>query len=106
MEDTFDLVMVAERWDESMVLLRDLLCWEFRSVAWWCDDGGDGHDVGGNGEDEDDSLVLLKDRYFNSKKDVALCEDNHLQGRGHNQLLIINHAQGRGQLQAEREEGE
>ena len=33
MEDTFDLVMVAERWDESMVLLRDLLCWEFRSVA-------------------------------------------------------------------------
>ena len=23
MEDTFDLVMVAERWDESMVLLRD-----------------------------------------------------------------------------------
>jgi len=33
MEDTFDLVMVAERWDESMVLLRDLLCWEFRDVA-------------------------------------------------------------------------
>ena len=30
MEDTFDLVMVAERWDESMVLLRNLLCWEFR----------------------------------------------------------------------------
>ena len=31
MEDTFHLVMVAERWDESMVLLKDLLCWEFRS---------------------------------------------------------------------------
>ena len=31
MEETFDLVMVAERWDESMVLLRQLLCWEFRS---------------------------------------------------------------------------
>ena len=31
MEDTFDLVMVAERWDESMVLLKNLLCWEFRS---------------------------------------------------------------------------
>ena len=30
MEDTFDLVMVAEHWDESMVLLKDLLCWEFR----------------------------------------------------------------------------
>ena len=33
MEDTFDLVMVAERWDESMVLLRDLLCWEFRFLV-------------------------------------------------------------------------
>ena len=31
MEETFDLVMVAERWDESMVLLKQLLCWEFRS---------------------------------------------------------------------------
>ena len=31
MEDTFQLVMVAERFDESMVLLRDLLCWDFRS---------------------------------------------------------------------------
>jgi len=33
MEDTFDLVMVAERWDESMVLLRNLLCWEFSDVV-------------------------------------------------------------------------
>ena len=31
MEETFDLVMVAERWDESMVLLKNLLCWDFRS---------------------------------------------------------------------------
>ena len=31
MEDTFDLVLVVERWDESMVLLKHLLCWEIRS---------------------------------------------------------------------------
>jgi len=33
MEETFDLVMVAERWDESMVLLKQLLCWEFSDVV-------------------------------------------------------------------------
>jgi len=27
-ESKFDLVMIAERFDESMILLRDLLCWE------------------------------------------------------------------------------
>ena len=37
-----------------------------------------------------------KHKYSDSNKDVALCEDNHPQGRGHNQLLIINHLQGRG----------
>ena len=33
MEDTFSLVMIAERWDESVILLKDLLCWEFRDVV-------------------------------------------------------------------------
>merc|ERR1719237_677107 len=33
MEETFNLVMVAERWDESMVLLKQLLCWEFSDVV-------------------------------------------------------------------------
>lgn len=26
-------VMVAERFDESMILLRDELCWDFRDVT-------------------------------------------------------------------------
>jgi galactosylceramide sulfotransferase len=30
MEDTFQLVMLAERFDESMVLMKDLLCWDYR----------------------------------------------------------------------------
>ena len=33
MEDTFGLVMMAERFDESMVLLRDFLCWDFGDVV-------------------------------------------------------------------------
>lgn len=34
-EDTFDLVMIAERFDESVVLLRELLCWEYKDVAYF-----------------------------------------------------------------------
>jgi hypothetical protein len=30
MEETFQLVMLAERFDESMVLMKDLLCWDYR----------------------------------------------------------------------------
>ena len=29
----FDLVMVAERFDESIILLRDELCWTYQDVA-------------------------------------------------------------------------
>ena len=32
MDDTFGLVMIAERWDESVILLRDLLCWDYSDV--------------------------------------------------------------------------
>ena len=32
-DNTFDLVMVAEHFDESMVLMKDLLCWEYEDVA-------------------------------------------------------------------------
>ena len=27
---TFDLVMITERFDESKILLKDLLCWDFQ----------------------------------------------------------------------------
>ncbi len=30
-EAEFDLIMVAERFDESMVLLADLLCWDLEA---------------------------------------------------------------------------
>jgi hypothetical protein len=33
MERHFDLVMIAERFDESMVLLADLLCWPIEKVT-------------------------------------------------------------------------
>ena len=33
LEKTFDLVMMAEMFDESMVLLRDLLCWDMADVV-------------------------------------------------------------------------
>ena len=33
MEDTFSLVMIAEKWDESVILLKDLLCWDFKDVV-------------------------------------------------------------------------
>ena len=32
-ESYFDLVMVAERFDESIILLRDELCWSYRDVT-------------------------------------------------------------------------
>eukprot|EP00095_Tigriopus_kingsejongensis_P012525 maker-scaffold455_size166772-snap-gene-0.39 protein:Tk12525 transcript:maker-scaffold455_size166772-snap-gene-0.39-mRNA-1 annotation:"hypothetical protein DAPPUDRAFT_110200" len=32
-EQTFDLVMIAERFQESIILLKDLLCWDFKDVA-------------------------------------------------------------------------
>ncbi|XP_070559254.1 galactosylceramide sulfotransferase-like isoform X2 [Ptychodera flava] len=33
-EEDFDLVMIAEYFDESLVLLKRLLCWEFEDVAY------------------------------------------------------------------------
>ncbi|KAH7965398.1 hypothetical protein HPB49_007366 [Dermacentor silvarum] len=33
LDATFDLVMVAERINESLVLLRDLLCWDLDDVV-------------------------------------------------------------------------
>ena len=33
MDNTFSLVMIAERWDESVILLKNLLCWDFRDVV-------------------------------------------------------------------------
>ena len=32
-ESSFDLVMIAERFDESIILLRDELCWSYRDVT-------------------------------------------------------------------------
>jgi len=32
-EDTFDLILMAERFDESMILLKDKLCWDYRDVV-------------------------------------------------------------------------
>lgn len=34
-EDQFDLVLIAEKFDESMVLLKDLLCWDYRDVTYF-----------------------------------------------------------------------
>eukprot|EP00090_Calanus_glacialis_P019168 TRINITY_DN29507_c0_g1_i1.p1 TRINITY_DN29507_c0_g1~~TRINITY_DN29507_c0_g1_i1.p1 ORF type:complete len:416 (-),score=122.28 TRINITY_DN29507_c0_g1_i1:24-1271(-) len=33
MEDTFDLVLMAERFDESMILLKNKLCWDYEDVV-------------------------------------------------------------------------
>ena len=32
-ESTFDLVLMAERFDESMILLKDKLCWDYQDVV-------------------------------------------------------------------------
>ena len=29
----FGLVMIAEQFDESLVLMKDLLCWEFEDIT-------------------------------------------------------------------------
>ena len=34
LNSTFDLVMIAERYDESLVLLKDLMCWTADDVAY------------------------------------------------------------------------
>ena len=33
LEETFSLVMLADRWDEAVVLLREELCWNTRDVV-------------------------------------------------------------------------
>ena len=33
MDETFDLVLMAERFDESMILLKDQLCWDYQDVV-------------------------------------------------------------------------
>jgi len=33
MENTFDLVLMAERFDESMILLKNKLCWDYQDVV-------------------------------------------------------------------------
>jgi hypothetical protein len=32
-DSNFDLVMVAEKFDESIILLRDELCWSYKDVT-------------------------------------------------------------------------
>jgi len=32
-EHNFDLVLIAERFDESIILMKELLCWDFRDVV-------------------------------------------------------------------------
>ena len=32
-ENKFNLVMIAEKFDESLVLMRDLLCWDFEDIT-------------------------------------------------------------------------
>ncbi len=32
-EDTFDLIMIAEHFDESIVLLKHLLCWNYSDLT-------------------------------------------------------------------------
>jgi len=32
-EEKFSLVLIAERFQESMILMKDLLCWEYRDVV-------------------------------------------------------------------------
>merc|ERR1711997_1222081 len=32
-EQTFDLVMMADRFDESMILMKDLLCWDYEDIV-------------------------------------------------------------------------
>ena len=32
-ESTFELVLLTEQFDESMVLLKDLLCWDYRDMT-------------------------------------------------------------------------
>ncbi|XP_068221084.1 galactosylceramide sulfotransferase-like [Palaemon carinicauda] len=33
-DDLFDLVMIAERFDESLILLKDLMCWSTEDIAY------------------------------------------------------------------------
>ena len=33
LDETFDLVMMADRFDESMILLKDLLCWDYEDIV-------------------------------------------------------------------------
>jgi len=33
LDRTFDLVMMADRFDESMILMKDLLCWDYEDVV-------------------------------------------------------------------------
>ena len=33
LDQTFDLVMMADRFDESMILMKDLLCWDYEDIV-------------------------------------------------------------------------
>ena len=33
-DEYFDLVLIAERFDESLVLMRDLLCWNLEDITY------------------------------------------------------------------------
>ena len=35
MEEEFDLVMIADYFDESLILLKRLLCWEFQDIVYF-----------------------------------------------------------------------
>ena len=33
LDSEFDLVLLADRWQESMVLMKELLCWDYKDVV-------------------------------------------------------------------------
>ena len=34
-EDIFDIVMIAEKMDESLILLKEYLCWDLKDVVFF-----------------------------------------------------------------------
>ncbi|XP_042542834.1 galactose-3-O-sulfotransferase 4 [Dipodomys spectabilis] len=71
LDSVFDLVMVAEYFDESLVLLADALCWGLDDVVGFMHNaqagGGQGHSAASNSElTPDDRLLTARARAWNN----------------------------------------
>lgn len=75
-EDSFHLVLIAELFDESLILLRDLLCWDTQDVVYFehnqrmqkagSSAGGAANAIGGRDSDKESGILRRKMERYNA----------------------------------------